>query len=94
MGPFIDLSVRRHQFASDDLFKLACKTPKILTTKKVKNISASSLGDKLGRIHMKKQDLDNMGTRRVSALRNNKKRSHSADDMDYMKNKRTKRKEF
>jgi ribosome production factor 2 len=94
MGPFIDLSVRRHQFASDDLFKLACKTPKILTTKKVKNISASSLGDKLGRIHMKKQDLDNMGTRRVSALRNNKKRSHSADDIDYMKNKRTKRKEF
>jgi len=94
MGPFMDLSIRRHEFASDDLFKLACKMPKVLATKKVKNISSSSLGDKLGRIHMKKQDLDSMGTRRVNALRNNKKRSHSADDIGYMKNKRTKRKEL
>lgn len=44
---------------------------------KVKNIKRTSLGDKLGRIHMKRQNLDNMGVRRVDALRN-KKRPASA----------------
>jgi hypothetical protein len=42
---------------------------------KVKNISASSLGDKVGRIHMKKQNLDKMDARRVSALTGRGKRS-------------------
>ncbi len=46
---------------------------------KVKNIKRSALGDKLGRIHMKPQNLDNMGGRRVDALRNRNKRPASAD---------------
>lgn len=46
---------------------------------KVKNITRTSLGDKVGRVHMKKQDLDNMKSRRVTALRNNKKRSAPGD---------------
>lgn len=28
MGPFLDLSVRRHQMASDDMWKIACKKSK------------------------------------------------------------------
>ena len=46
---------------------------------KVKNIKRSSMGDKLGRIHMKPQNLDNMGGRRVDALRNRKKRPASGE---------------
>jgi hypothetical protein len=51
---------------------------------KVKNVKRSALGDKLGRIHMKPQNLDNMGGRRVDALRNNgsKKRRTSSGDSD------------
>jgi ribosome production factor 2 len=52
---------------------------------KVKNVKRSALGDKLGRIHMKPQNLDNMGGRRVDALRNNgskKRRPASGGDSD------------
>lgn len=34
-----------------------------------KNISRNTLGDKIGRVHLKKQNLDQMGGRRVNALR-------------------------
>jgi hypothetical protein len=35
-----------------------------------KNIKRTALGEKVGRIHMKKQNLDKMKVRRVDALRN------------------------
>ena len=41
----------------------------------MKNISKSNLGDKVGRIHMKKQNLDKMGGRKISALRKGNKSS-------------------
>ena len=28
MGPFLDLTIRRHQLASDDMWKVACKKPR------------------------------------------------------------------
>ena len=31
------------------------------------------LGEKLGRLHIKRQDLDNMGTRRMAVLREKRK---------------------
>lgn len=40
---------------------------------KVKNISRTDKGDKVARIHMKKQNLDSMGGRRMKALRNTKR---------------------
>lgn len=70
MGPRFDLQFRRHKFASADLMKVATKKPKGLAPKKVKNISRDELtGDKLGRIHMEKQDIYAMQSRRVKALR-------------------------
>jgi len=75
MGPFMDLVPRRSQLPSDDLWKTACKQPAALKKTKVKNISKNSVGDKLGRIHMKKQNLDKMGGRRVTALRDGKRES-------------------
>jgi len=74
MGPFLDMTIRRTQFASDDLMKLACRLPAGIKKAKVKNVKESSLGEKIGRIHMKKQDLDKMGGKRVTALRSFKKR--------------------
>lgn len=37
---------------------------------KVKNVSRTMLGEKLGRIHMKPQDLDRRGGKKMRALRN------------------------
>ena len=73
MGPHMNLTVRRSQLPSADLWKAACRQPKKTMEKKVKNITKSSLGDKIGRIHMQKQNLDKMGTKRVTALRNQKR---------------------
>ena len=49
---------------------------------KVKNIERSDKGDKMGRIHMKKQKLDGMKVRYTSALRTTgSKRSRSEGDV-------------
>ena len=49
---------------------------------KEKNIERSDKGDKMGRIHMKKQNLDGMKVRYTGALRTNgKKRSRSEGDI-------------
>lgn len=69
MGPSMDLTLRRHQFASADLWKVACKKPKALKQKKVKNHSHGLLGEKLGRIHMKRQDFDKASGKRMAVLR-------------------------
>ncbi len=41
---------------------------------KTKNIKVTSRGDKVGRIHMTKQNLDKMDVRRVGALRSDKRK--------------------
>jgi hypothetical protein len=51
-----------------------------LNVPKIKNIQKSAKGDKMGRIHMKKQNLDTMGGRKMSALRG--KRSRDDKDQD------------
>ncbi|XP_061781262.1 ribosome production factor 2 homolog [Nerophis lumbriciformis] len=69
MGPSFDLVVRRTHLASDDLYKLAHKQPKALKPKKKKNISHDVFGSKLGRVHMQKQDLSKLQTRKMKGLR-------------------------
>lgn len=70
MGPRFDINFRRQKFASQELFKAATRKPKALVTKKVKNVSHDDLtGNKLGQIHLDRQDVYAMQTRRVKALR-------------------------
>ena len=92
MGPFLDLEVRRTQTASEDLWKLACRKPKNLKPPKVKNVEKSVKGDKIGRIHMKKQNLDELGgsTRRVPALRGTK-RGRNTEETERSQPKRQKK---
>ena len=47
---------------------------------KVKNVKYTALGEKVGRIHMKKQNLDEMGGRRVTALRDASKKRIAGDE--------------
>ncbi|KAJ4460608.1 putative ribosome production factor 2 [Paratrimastix pyriformis] len=74
MGPSIDFEVRRHQFADPALTKLAMHTkkPKAKDADIKKNLSRGLLGEELGRVHVGRQDLDELKThvKMSKALRN------------------------
>ncbi|CAL1585258.1 unnamed protein product [Knipowitschia caucasica] len=69
MGPSFDFVVRRTHLASEQLYKLAHRQPKALKPKKKKNISHDAFGTKFGRVHMQKQDLTKLQTRKMKGLR-------------------------
>ncbi|XP_063981899.1 ribosome production factor 2 homolog [Diachasmimorpha longicaudata] len=69
IGPRMDLTIRRTKFASDDLFKQACKKPKALKIKKKKNIAVDNLGSTLGRIHLGTQNINSLQTRKMKGLK-------------------------
>ena len=52
-----------------DLYKLSMKMPKALKPKKKKNISHDTFGTTYGRIHMQKQDLSKLQTRKMKGLK-------------------------
>jgi ribosome production factor 2 len=79
MGPFLNMTVRRTQLASEDMWKASMRQPKNAAPPKVKNVSNTTLGEKMGRIHMKKQNLDKMGGRRMTALRSSGKGAKQAE---------------
>jgi ribosome production factor 2 len=79
IGPSFDLTLRRTQFAPEAMMKEAMRTPKDPRVDgKRKNISKNEIGDKLGRIHLGKQDLSGMALARMKGL--GRKRSHQIDD--------------
>ncbi|KAL7889118.1 hypothetical protein AOLI_G00040920 [Acnodon oligacanthus] len=75
IGPSFDFVLRRTHLASDDLYKTAHRQPKALKPKKKKNVSHDAFGTKFGRLHMQRQDLDKLQTRKMKGLR---KRSRAA----------------
>lgn len=75
MGPSIDFTLRRVQDADDEMMKQALKRPKIAKKdvesglgKKKKNIETDTMGDRVGKIHLGKQDLNKVQGRKVRAL--------------------------
>ncbi|KAK3522764.1 hypothetical protein QTP86_034195, partial [Hemibagrus guttatus] len=72
MGPSLDLAVRRTHLASDDLYRTALRQPKGVKPKKKKNISHDAFGTRYGRLHMQKQDLSKLQTRKMKGLRKRK----------------------
>ncbi|KAJ2710925.1 rRNA-binding ribosome biosynthesis protein rpf2, partial [Coemansia spiralis] len=69
MGPALDLRVRRVRFPAEEMWKQAIRVPREIKETKVKNISRDGLGDKYGRVHVGKQDIAKLQTRKVKALR-------------------------
>lgn len=68
-GPSMDLSLRRKRFAAPDLLKRASKVPRTLQPKKVKNITTDVMASKVGQIHMERQDLGKLQTRKLKAFK-------------------------
>lgn len=69
IGPSIDFKLRRTKLASDDLYKESCKIPREVKPLTKKNISKDAFGTKLGRIHMMKQDVARLQTRKMKGLK-------------------------
>ncbi|CAD6583973.1 MAG: rRNA-binding ribosome biosynthesis protein rpf2, partial [Tremellales sp. Tagirdzhanova-0007] len=76
MGPRIDLSVRRVQNADEEMMRYAMKRAKMAKKdvekglgKKRKNVETDEMGDKVGRIHLGKQDLAQMQGRKMKGLK-------------------------
>ena len=76
MGPNLDLTLRRHQPADPELLKEAMKRPKMKKTdiekglgKKRKNVEVDEMGDLRGRLHVGKQDLNKLQTRKMKGLK-------------------------
>jgi ribosome production factor 2 len=67
-APSVDFRVRRTRWAAKELMKHALKQPREVKTKKVKNVSTTALGDKVGQLHMQRQDYSALQTRKVKAL--------------------------
>lgn len=76
MGPSLDLLLRRHQPADPELWKVAMRRPKLKKQdvekglgKKRKNIEVDEMGDLRGRVHVAKQDLGKLQTRKMKGLK-------------------------
>ncbi|SCU85525.1 LAFA_0D16182g1_1 [Lachancea sp. 'fantastica'] len=69
VGPRFDFKIGRIRSPSPELEKEAHKKAKQLEPKTVKNISADGMGDKFGTIHMGKQDLGKLQTRKMKGLK-------------------------
>jgi len=73
IGPRIDWRVRRSQLASEDLYKEACKQiANVHKKKKVKNISEDVFGTKHAKIHIDKQQVSTLQTRKFKGLKESK----------------------
>ena len=67
IGPHFDFKLRRNQIASGDLYKLACKKPKIANVEKKKarkNVFTTELGERKGKVYLQHQDLQTIATRK------------------------------
>lgn len=69
IGPSADFSVRRTRIASEDLYKQAKKQPKQLKVTKKKNITRDGLGNTRARVHLGRQNVTKIQTRRVKGLK-------------------------
>jgi ribosome production factor 2 len=68
-GPDMDYAVRRTEWASTELYRACRVAPSGIKKKKVKNHTTNIFGEVIGRLHLEKQDVDNMGGRKSKALR-------------------------
>lgn len=74
-GPDVTMQIRRSQFAAPDLWKASLKQPQAMKKRKVKNHTTNIFGETIGRLHLEKQDVDNMQGRKSKALRRAEKQA-------------------
>jgi ribosome production factor 2 len=68
IGPRFDLTFRRDKIASHELFKTACKKPKVLNPEKKaqkKNLFTDALGQQMGKVYLQQQDISTLATKKI-----------------------------
>lgn len=80
IGPRFDFAIGRVESPDAEMEKEAMKKPKQLETKNKKNIDVDNMGDKIGTIHVGKQDLSTLQTRKIKGLKS--KFDQVDDDFD------------
>ena len=71
VGPSFSMRLRREKIASHELFKEACKQPKIRNPDKKradKNKFTTALGEKKGKVFVQHQDLDTIALRKFKGM--------------------------
>jgi ribosome production factor 2 len=84
MGPRIDFRVGRHKPADESVLKEALKRARTTQERPKKNISTDIVGDKMGRIHLGKQDLKELQTRKMKGLKRSRDVADSEDEDDVL----------
>lgn len=78
MGPRMDFRVGRVRIPDQAALKEAMRKPRGTEEKTKKNITTDAMGDKIGRVHLGKQDLADLQTRKMKGL----KRSRADKDAE------------
>lgn len=89
MGPSFDFTLRRHQQPDPEVWKQAMKRPKLKKQdvekglgKRKKNMEVDEMGDLRGRLHLGKQDLSKLQTRKMKGLKQALGSDNSSDESD------------
>ncbi|EPS40872.1 hypothetical protein H072_5244 [Dactylellina haptotyla CBS 200.50] len=83
MGPRMDFTIGRVHDANPDMMKQAMQKPKGQEMRNKKNISVDGMGDKIGKIHVNKQDLGQLQTRKMKGLRKRgREETNEEDDVE------------
>ena len=97
MGPFLDLTLSRHQDPDPSLWAAAMKKPKMKKQdiekglgKRKRNIDVDEMGDVRGRIHVGKQDLSRLQSKKMKGLKKNNLSDDEDDGSGPVPNKRRK----
>ncbi|KFY73173.1 hypothetical protein V499_06721 [Pseudogymnoascus sp. VKM F-103] len=69
MGPRMDFRIGRMKDAEEAMLKEAMRKARTTLERPKKNISTDIVGDKVGRIHLGKQDLGELQTRKMKGLK-------------------------
>ena len=80
VGPRVDFSFRRRQRAPADLVRASMQRPKRTAerAKERKNLEVNSMGERVGRVHMQRQNLSNVAIARLKGLK--RKRGAAQED--------------
>ncbi|AGO12689.1 AaceriADR215Cp [[Ashbya] aceris (nom. inval.)] len=88
IGPRLDFKIGRIHTPSPELVKEAHRKPKQLEVKTAKNVEIDNMGDKIGRVHVGKQDLNQLQTRKMKGLKS-KYDQVDAEEEEYLKDEET-----
>jgi ribosome production factor 2 len=80
MGPRMDFRTGRMKEADESVLKEAMKKARTSQERPKKNIRTDIVGDKVGRIHLGKQDLKDLQTRKMKGLKRSRDVVDDADD--------------